>query len=128
MPAASAIAAESNSLQPRVPASLVDRVISSLAPDCDGGSPSSLMTVASTTSSPFAIRLASSSSTLGTGAWPAQHGAKDLAPARDLVVGRRVAGGQAQAAQRLLERDAHREQHVRRVERSRRASRTARRR
>src|SRR5205823_14261420 len=88
------------------------RVISSFAPGCDGGSPSSLITVASTTSSPCASRAASSSSTLGTSGSLRENGLQDRCRGRDVFVGGVVTGGQAQAAQRLLQAQAHREQDV----------------
>src|SRR5437773_7333532 len=114
----SARAAESNSLQPSVPASAASRDIKSLAPVCDGGSPSSLTTVASTTSWPSARQRASSSSTLATDRNPAEHRPQDLDRARDLRVGGCVAGGQAQAAQCALHAQPHRQEDVRRVKRS----------
>src|SRR5436309_12395745 len=118
-------AAESNSLQPSVPASAASRDIRSLAPGWEGGSPSSLTTVASTTSSPRASRRASSSSTLGMHAAATQHGVEDLARPHHLSRRGGVTGRQAQAAERLLEAHPGREQDVRRVERPRCASRTA---
>src|SRR5579872_1145709 len=117
MPAASASAAESNSLQPSVPASEVARDIKSLAPGCDGGSPSSLMTVARTTSSPRPRRRASSSSTeSGMRRRPGQDLPQYRDGEPDLFVGRVVAGREAKRSERELEREAHREQHMRRVE------------
>src|SRR5689334_19567223 len=102
MAGASSSAAESNSLQPSVPASVVVRDMSSLAPGRDGGSPSSLITVASTTSSPLASRRASSVSTSGMGGRPAQNASQDLDRVLDLVVGGCRAGGETEAAQRLV--------------------------
>src|SRR6266705_6248687 len=103
MAAESSSAAVSNSLQPSVPASATSCAIRSFAPGCDGGSPSSLITVASTTSSPCASRAASSSSTLGTSGSLRENGLQDRCRGRDVFVGGAVTGGQAQAAQRLLQ-------------------------
>src|SRR5579859_2244382 len=127
MAAASFSAAESNSLHPSVPASVAVRDMSTFAPARDGGLPSSLITVARTTSSPRASRCASSSSTLGTCVRSRENGTKDGARARDLLVGGRVARGQAQTPQGLVHRQPHRQQDVRRVERAGRASGSARR-
>src|SRR5258706_7970834 len=113
MAVASLSAAESNSLHPRVPASMAVRDMSSFAPARDGGLPSSLITVARMTSSPRASRSASSSSTLGMRRGAGEHRLKDRAGARDLCLGGRVAGGEAEAAQRLVERQPHGQQHVR---------------
>src|SRR5260370_9092234 len=103
----SASAAESNSLQPRVPAIEFEPDIRSLAPACEGGSPSSLITVASTTASPFAIRDASSSSTLGTGGGSSQDRTQDADRSRDLFIGCRPARGEAQTPERLLQPEPH---------------------
>src|ERR1700731_3101018 len=101
--AASASAAEANSLHPSVPASVAVRERSSLAPGLDGGSPSPFATVASTPASSRARRWCSSSSTLGTDRGPHQRGGDDRARARDLLVSRGVAGGQPQAAESGVE-------------------------
>src|SRR5207245_10636339 len=116
--AESASAAESNSLQPRVPAIAASPAMSSFAPGCEGGSPSSLITVARTTSSPAASRRASSSSTLGMRSDTPENPAQDLHCASHLIVGGGVAGGQAQAPERLLHGQAHRQQDVRGIERA----------
>src|SRR5467141_579370 len=108
----SARAAASNSLHPSVPASVAVRERRSLAPGRDGGSPSSLITVASSTSSPEEMRRASSSSTLGTDAATHQDRNQDRARARDLIVGGGITRGQTEAAQRLVQTEAHREQRV----------------
>src|SRR5881397_280046 len=105
-------AAESNSLQPSVPASAASRDIRSLAPGWEGGSPSSLTTVASTTSSPRASRRASSSSTLGTRRGPREDRAQDRDGAGNRLLGGRIARRQTKASQRLLQAQAHRQQHV----------------
>src|SRR5881628_1845893 len=83
--------------------SAASRDIRSLAPGWEGASPSSLTTVASTTSSPRASRRASSSSTLGMHAAATQHGVEDLARPHHLSRRGGVTGRQAQAAERLLE-------------------------
>src|SRR5207302_8957111 len=85
---------ESNSLHPSVPARGAFRVISSFAPGCDGGSPASLITVASTASSPCASRAASSSSTLGTSGSLHEDGLQDRCRGRAVVVGGVAIGGQ----------------------------------
>src|SRR5437867_620722 len=103
MAAESASAAKSNSLQPSVPASAASRDMRTLAPGWEGGSPSSLTTVARTTSSPRASRRASSSSTLGMHAAATQNGVEDLARADHLRLCGGVTGRQAQAAERLLQ-------------------------
>src|SRR6266513_6021706 len=116
--AASASAAESNSLHPSVPASVPVRDIKSLAPDCDGGSPSSLTTVARITSSPRPSLLASSASTecvrpgspagwLGTDRRLAQDLPQNRGRDVDLGVRGRIAGCQAHATDRLLHVHAH---------------------
>src|SRR6202171_6057437 len=108
MELASASAAEPNSLQPSVPDREAVRDMRSFAPACDGGLPSSLTTVARTTSSPRASRLASSSSTLdrgtlGTGWRAREDRADDRVRVGDLIVGRCVTGGEPKTAERLLE-------------------------
>src|SRR5947209_2609457 len=125
MAAQSIKAAESNSLQPSVPAIAAVRCMRSFAPGCEGGLPSTLITVASTTSSPRPIRWASSSSTLGMSGGAGEDGAQHIHGAGDLVVCRCVAGGEPETAQRALQIQAHREQDVRRVQRSRRTRRSA---
>src|SRR5713101_4696387 len=109
---ASASAAASNSLQPRVPARVAARDSNTLAPVREGGSPSRRITVASTTSSPLARRAAISSSRLGTGGGGGQRGGYDVARARDLFMGGRVPGGPPEAAERGLQAQSHRQQHV----------------
>src|SRR5713226_5971725 len=123
---ASSRAAASNSLQPSVPARVAVRESKSLAPVLDGGSPSSLITVATITSSPRASRAASSSSRLGTGGAAGEGAGYDVARARDLIVGGRVPGGQPEASQGRLQAQAHREQDMGWIERAGRTRRPAR--
>src|SRR5713226_736692 len=109
---ASSRAAASNSLQPSVPARVAVRESKSLAPVLDGGSPSSLITVARITSSPRASRAASSSSRLGTGRAAGEDVGYDVARARDLIVGGRIPGRQPETAERGVQAQAHCEQDV----------------
>src|SRR4030088_1107939 len=118
MRGASASAAASDSLQPSVPAQGAVRESRIFAPAWEGGSPSTLITVARTTSSPRATRAARSSSRLGTGRRSGQRIADDRVCARDLFVGRGIAGRQPKAAPRLLEAEAHGEQNMRGIERA----------
>src|SRR6202165_3359310 len=115
---ASSRAAASNSLQPSVPARVAVRDIRSLAPVLEGGSPSSLMTVASITSSPRANRAARSSSRLGPGSTAGEDAGYDVARARDLIVGGRVPGGEPQASKRRVKAQAPREQDMGGIERA----------
>src|ERR1700687_6183227 len=115
---ASSRAAASNSLQPSVPARVAVRDIRSLAPVLEGGSPSSLMTVASITSSPRANRAARSSSRLGTGSTAGEDAGYDVARARALILGGRLPGGEPQASKRRVKAQAHREQDMGWIERA----------
>src|SRR5260370_6283890 len=123
---ASSSAAASNSLQPSVPASVAERDMRSLAQVREGGSPSRRITVATTTYSPFASRAARSSSRLGTGGAARECGGDDFARPRDVVNGGGIAGRQTETSKRLIEVQAHGQQHVRWIERPRRACRSAR--
>src|SRR5258708_12603055 len=104
---ASASAAASNSLQPSVPASVAERDMRSLAPVREGGSPSRRITVASTTSSPFASRAARSSSRLGTGGAARERGSDDFARPREVVIGGGIARRQPPTSPRPLQPQAY---------------------